>query len=164
MVRPFCGMLIPFHGKCGLARSQAEISLAPNGSNTWAMSHITRRASNGCLNRRRHQLQHPFPDHSQSKPFRSNSIAELHRHPAWRGKQNSNQAGREPNSFLGLPLKVVEPATSRERVIGVLKLEDILPSPNHPEPYFTEQDEILVGMMAHIIALSINTTTANQVI
>ena len=42
--------------------------------------------------------------------------------------------------------------TSKEKVIGVLKVEDIVPSSRHPEKFFTDQDELLVTMMANVIA------------
>jgi hypothetical protein len=96
----------------------------------------------------------------QGEWIRANSTDELHRTPGWLGKQNQRQGGREPYSFLGLPLKIMDLSAGRERVIGVLKIEDIVPSPDHPEPYFTDQDIVLVGMMANVIALSINTATA----
>ena len=77
------------------------------------------------------------------------SREELHQHPAHWGKYNKEQGGREPNAFLGIPLKFLE-ATGTEKVIGVLKIEDIR-SPHHREPYFTDQDIILAEMMGSIV-------------
>jgi starch synthase len=89
---------------------------------------------------------------------RANSIQELHDSPGWVGKQNPLQEKREPNSFLGLPLKVRERFTDKEEIIGVLKVEDIKPSENHPEAIFTDQDVLLVTMMANVIATVISNT------
>ena len=92
---------------------------------------------------------------------RANSLDELHHTPGWAGKQNIEQ-GREPNSFLGVPLKVVDSITERENVIGVLKVEDIRASQDHPEERFTDQDLVLVTMMANVIATVIQSTRAGE--
>jgi GAF domain-containing protein len=93
--------------------------------------------------------------------FRANSLQELFNHPAWKGK-HPNEDRREPNSFLGLPLKVVDRFTSKEKVIGVLKVEEIVPSESHPERFFTDQDVLLVTMMANIIATVIYNTRRGE--
>jgi|GEM_PF-28149 len=90
--------------------------------------------------------------------FRANSLEELRRHPKWLGKHNPGQGSREPDSFLGMPLRVVDRYTSKEKVIGVLKVEDIVPSPSHPDNFFTDQDVALVGMMANVIATVVYNT------
>lgn len=77
-------------------------------------------------------------------------MEELHKHSEWAGKHTLDQGGREPNAFLGIPLKFIGAGGSPE-IIGVLKVEDIRPSPRHPEPYFTEQDQVLVEMMGNVI-------------
>ena len=92
---------------------------------------------------------------------RANSIEELHKSPGWKGQQNPGQGGREPNSFLGLPLKVRDRFTNKEEIIGVLKVEDIVPSENHPEKIFTDQDVLLVTMMANVIATVVYNTQAS---
>jgi starch synthase len=94
----------------------------------------------------------------KGKPFRAGSKAELMKHPNWKGKQDPNQDNRQPNSYLGLPLKVVDRATKRDKVIGVLKVEDIVPSEKHPEAFFTDQDVLLVTMMANVIATVVYNT------
>jgi hypothetical protein len=72
--------------------------------------------------------------------------------------QNAGQNKREPRSFLGLPLKVIDRYSSKEKVIGVLKIEDIQRSEQHPEPLFTDQDVQLVKMMANVIATVVYNT------
>ncbi|MBN1487594.1 MAG: GAF domain-containing protein [Anaerolineae bacterium] len=99
---------------------------------------------------------------AKGKLFRANDLNALHEHPAWAGKQNPGQRGREPRSFLGLPLKVVDRYTGKEKVIGVLKVEDIVPSPKHPEAIFTDQDVLLVTMMANIIAVVVYNTQVSD--
>ena len=69
---------------------------------------------------------------------------------------------REPNSFLGLPLRVHDRTTDRDKVIGVLKVENIARSVNHPEAYFTDQDELLVTMMANVIATVIDSVRQGE--
>ena len=90
-------------------------------------------------------------------PFKANSVADLQQHPQWAGKYNVGQGGREPNAFLGIPLKVIATG-GREEIIGVLKVEDVRPGPRHPEAYFTAQDQLLVEMMGNIIATVIQNT------
>jgi starch synthase len=96
------------------------------------------------------------------RSFRANSLEELKKHSAWKGKQNSGQGDREPQAFLGLPLRVVDRVTGKEKVIGVLKIEDIVRTSGHPEPYFTDQDELLVTMMANVIATVVHNTQTGQ--
>ena len=84
------------------------------------------------------------------QPFFARSTDELHRHAEWEGKYKMHQGGREPNAFLGIPLKVLVTG-AEERTIGVLKIEDIRPNPHHPESYFTDQDIILAEMMGSVI-------------
>ena len=96
------------------------------------------------------------------RPFVARTVSELKNHPEWTGRYNPFQEGRVPNSFLGLPLKgIAEDGT--EEIIGVLKIEDVRPGPRHPEPYFTEQDTILVEMMGNVIATTViqNTRLSN---
>ncbi len=96
------------------------------------------------------------------RPFVAHSANELKGHPEWTGRYNPYQEGRVPNAFLGLPLKGLA-ADGTEEIIGVLKVEDVRPSPGHPEPYFTEQDIILVEMMGNVIATTViqNTWLSN---
>ena len=89
--------------------------------------------------------------------FKANSKAELHLHPRWKGKHNAKQGDREPNAFLGIPLKVIATG-GKDEVIGVLKVEDVRQGPRHPEGYFTEQDQLLVEMMGNVIATVIQNT------
>jgi hypothetical protein len=84
--------------------------------------------------------------------IRANNLEELHWNPAWRGKYNPYQNNREPNSFLGVPLKVENRLSETQEIIGVLKVEDIVPTEGHPESTFTDQDVLLVNMMANIIS------------
>jgi starch synthase len=88
----------------------------------------------------------------QGELFRANDLDELHKHPAWKGKQNPGQGGQEPASFLGVPLKVKERFTGNDKVIGVLKIEDLQPDSDHPDAFFNNQDVLLVEMMANVIA------------
>ena len=97
------------------------------------------------------------------RPVRTNSWEELHRHPAWKGIHTQTYGGREPNSFLGLPLLVTDRYDQRNKVIGVLKIENIARSSSHPEPYFTDQDELLVAAMANVIATVLYNTQVSQV-
>lgn len=87
----------------------------------------------------------------EGERFVAHSVDELHRHPEWQGKYKMDQGGREPNAFLGIPLRVLVDGGDEE-TIGVLKIEDIHPDPRHPETYFTEQDIILAQMMGSVIA------------
>ena len=95
------------------------------------------------------------------KPFRAKTLAELHAHPAWRGRHD-HLLGKEPNSFLGLPLLVTDRFSGDEKVIGVLKVENIAKSNEHPEPYFTDQDQLLVTMMANVIATVLYNTQVGR--
>jgi starch synthase len=96
----------------------------------------------------------------EGRVVRATTLEELHAYPAWKGVHT--RGGREPNSFLGLPLLVTDRFTRRRKVIGVLKVENIAPTPNHPEPYFTDQDELLVTMMANVIATVLYNAQVSQ--
>ena len=98
----------------------------------------------------------------EGQPFKANSVTELHKHTHWAGKHNPGQGDKEPNAFLGIPLKVIATG-GREEVIGVLKVEDIRRSSRHPEAYFTEQDQVLVEMMGNVIATVIQNTRLSDI-
>lgn len=94
------------------------------------------------------------------------TLAELHDSPGWEGKMNRDQ-GQEPESFLGVPLTITELGAgdlrgARKRTIGVLKVEDIQVTASHKEPFFTEQDILLVQMMANFIATVIENTRQGE--
>jgi signal transduction protein with GAF and PtsI domain len=96
----------------------------------------------------------------EGQSFKANNNDELHAHEEWAGKQNPLQGNREPNAFLGIPLKATVQGVMQ--VIGVLKVEDIRLSSRHPESYFTEQDELLVEMMGNVITTVILNTRLND--
>ena len=98
----------------------------------------------------------------EGKLIKANSVAELQQHPQWAGRHRVEQGGREPNTFLGIPLKIITTG-GREEVIGVLKVEEIHPSPRHPEAYFTEQDQLLVEMMGNVITTVIQNTHESEI-
>jgi starch synthase len=98
----------------------------------------------------------------RDETFRARNKTELQAHPNWKGKHDSDQGGRVADSWLGLPLRVVDRSTGQNKVIGVLKVEDIVPSENHPEKFFTDQDELLVTMMANVIATVIYNTRQGE--
>ena len=57
-----------------------------------------------------------------NEKFRADTLEELNKHPNYKGKHTHQQEGqREPKSFLGLPLRVVDRDSEREKVIGVLE-------------------------------------------
>ena len=62
-----------------------------------------------------------------------------------------------------MPLLVTDRYDQRNKVIGVLKIENIARSSSHPEPYFTDQDELLVSVMANVIATVLYNTQLSQV-
>ena len=86
---------------------------------------------------------------------------ELHAHTAWKGKHT--HAGWSRAEFLpGLAAARHGSFQRKSKVIGVLKMENIARSLNHPEPYFTDQDELLVTMMANVIATALYNTQVSQ--
>ena len=97
----------------------------------------------------------------EGRSFKADKVDELRQHPQWRGKYITVQGKREPNAFLGIPLKIITTG-AREEVIGVLKVEDVRPSPRHPEAYFTEQDQLLVEMMSNVITTVIQNTHESE--
>ena len=92
----------------------------------------------------------------EGKEVLANTLEALRSHPAHKGKQDAKQGGRKPSAFLGVPLHVAE------RVIGVLKVENIRASLSHPEERFTEQDVWLVTMMANVIATVVSVTREGE--
>jgi len=77
----------------------------------------------------------------EGKIFKADSLEELHKPGVWAGKTRNLQ-GKEPNAYLGIPLKI------KEQVIGVLKFEDR----NKPSAVFNDEDVRLGEMMANVIA------------
>ncbi len=98
----------------------------------------------------------------KGRHVRANSLQELREHPTWKGKQNNRQGNKEPDTFLGVPLKIKERFSEKERVIGVLKVEEIIPSASHPGEVFTDQDVALVTMMASVIAAVVFNTQVGE--
>ncbi|RPI95888.1 MAG: GAF domain-containing protein, partial [Chloroflexi bacterium] len=77
--------------------------------------------------------------------FKADSTEELHSNQgkAWQGKYKKLQRNREPNAFLGIPLKV------GNLTMGVLKLEDRVDSDSEK---FSDEDVLLGSMMGNVIA------------
>jgi starch synthase len=75
--------------------------------------------------------------------FKADSTQALH-NEHWRGRYKDRQGDREPNAYLGIPLRV------EGRTIGVLKLEDRI-SPPAPMT-FSAEDQLLGEMMGNVIA------------
>ncbi|MCL4868912.1 MAG: GAF domain-containing protein [Anaerolineae bacterium] len=84
--------------------------------------------------------------------FKADSLQELHEKSPWHGKHMSLQKGREPNAFLGIPLKIMDRTSGKEQIIGVLKLEDRDEKLPPDQPTFSDEDMRLGEMMANTIA------------
>jgi starch synthase len=97
----------------------------------------------------------------EGRIFKADSLEELHGHPAWAGKTKDLQ-GREPNAYLGIPLKIVDRKSNEEHVIGVLKFEDRKESWSRHSFIFTEEDVHLGKMMANIIATVVYNTQLSE--
>ncbi len=68
------------------------------------------------------------------------------------GKYDHLQEGKRPTSFYGLPLKV----EGRTQPIGVLKVESLRERP------FTNEDRLLIEMMANVVATVIDITRQGE--
>jgi starch synthase len=81
----------------------------------------------------------------EGKIFKADSKEELHSKygNVWKGKFKKLQKDREPNAFLGIPLKV------GNLTIGILKLEDRVGSSLE---IFSNEDVLLGSMMGNVIA------------
>ena len=79
-----------------------------------------------------------------NRPFLASSLTELRQRGGGsdRGTYDHLQGNNQPQSFYGLPLNVV----GRDEAIGVLKLESLKPRA------FTEEDILLIQMMANVIS------------
>jgi starch synthase len=91
------------------------------------------------------------------KTFKADSLEDLHKVTSWKGKHKNIQGGREPNAFLGIPLKYKDRLSGKDQVIGVLKLED-REGKQTPHSVFTDEDMLLGEMMANVIATVIQNT------
>jgi starch synthase len=89
------------------------------------------------------------------------SLDALHKHPGWQGRYKKRQGDREPNCFLGIPLKVTDRHSGTAKVIGVLKLED-RPKRQDVGPIFNDEDQRLSEMMANVIATVVYNTQLGQ--
>ena len=81
----------------------------------------------------------------EGKIFKADSTDELHSKygKVWKGKFKELQNDREPNAFLGIPLKV------GNLTIGILKLED---REGSASKVFSDEDVLLGSMMGNVIA------------
>jgi GAF domain-containing protein len=81
------------------------------------------------------------------------SFAEMRSHPKYRGKYDEQiwgpNADREKETFLGIPI------TIGDKVIGVWKLANISATPEHPDPYYTDEDVQLAQITSSLIAYAI---------
>lgn len=83
--------------------------------------------------------------------FSAKTREELTSHPAWKGTYDGEQykGDERCESFIGVPLIV------RDKVIGVLKAENKIPDKEHPEPYFTPDEEQSFEILANTVAIAI---------
>jgi signal transduction histidine kinase len=74
-------------------------------------------------------------------------------HPSWKGKFDAvlweDERRRQSDTLLGLPIKM------DDRIIGVLKLENIRPSDRHVDPYFTDEDVEIARALCSLLAYAI---------
>ena len=72
--------------------------------------------------------------------------------PIASGPQGQVPSRPRSKFFPWAAARVHDRSTNRDKIIGVLKVENVSRSVNHPEAYFTDQDQLLVTMMANVIA------------
>jgi signal transduction histidine kinase len=80
------------------------------------------------------------------------SRAELIKHPKYTGKYDNIIWGDKPDqkeTFIGIPI------TSLDKVIAVWKVSNIHPKPDHPEPYYTDEDEQIARVLSSFLAFVI---------
>lgn len=86
-------------------------------------------------------------------PARADTLAALRAQgTAKRGKYDDLQGGNQPNSYYGVPLKV----SGEEDPIGVLKFE------SKRENYFSDENRLLIDMMANVIATVIHNNRQSE--
>ena len=94
----------------------------------------------GAIAKRKETINIAKPEHFQQYPHKCKYDQVMYDRP---------QAGEQCRCVLGVPLllRTNAPDRDRFRVIGVLKLENVMQTPAHKEAYFTERDvEIVEGI------------------
>ncbi|KJU82374.1 stage II sporulation protein E, partial [Candidatus Magnetobacterium bavaricum] len=83
--------------------------------------------------------------------FSAKSFDEIKKHPAWLGKHDTPEysEGDKCTSLIVVPLIV------NMESLGVIKAENKIPDQQHPEGYFSEQDEYDLQIFANTIAVAI---------
>lgn len=87
--------------------------------------------------------------------FSAKSFDEIKEHPAWLGRYDTLECseGDKCTSLIIVPLIV------KTESLGVIKAENKISTPQHPESYFSEQDEHDLQAIANIIAVAIESLT-----
>ena len=86
----------------------------------------------------------------EGKTVVADSSTALRQQPHWLGKYIGSDRP-EPETFLGIPLTVIDRISRGRRVIGVLKLVDKRPHPFR-SPVFDDEDVHLGEMIANLLA------------
>jgi len=72
------------------------------------------------------------------------------KHPNWIGKYDEKvwpfQKAAASDTLLGVPIQI------EDRTIGVWKVENVRPSANHPDSYFTDEDTQLLRVLSAFLA------------
>ncbi len=85
------------------------------------------------------------------KRYSATNRTELSTHPAWKGKFEKQQftGDTKPYSFIGVPL------ISSDKVVGVLRADNRIPTDEHPEEYFTTEEQQCFEILANTAAVAI---------
>lgn len=83
------------------------------------------------------------------KSFSAKNREELTSHRAWSGKYDDQQYSGDDvcNTFYGVPL------ITNDKSIGVIKIENKQPGFNHPESYFTQEEQYIVDILSTVVAI-----------
>lgn len=87
--------------------------------------------------------------------FSARTRNELTSHYAWKGKYDGQQykGDEQCQSFIGVPLLI------RDEVIGVLKAENKITNRDHPESYFTIEEEQVFEILSNMAAIVVRNAT-----
>jgi signal transduction histidine kinase len=81
------------------------------------------------------------------------SLAEMRSHPSYLGRYDAEiwgpDADHDRETFLGVPI------TIGDKVIGLWKISNVSATPDHPDPYYTDEDVQLAQIISSLIAYAI---------
>lgn len=89
---------------------------------------------------------------ASGEPLNFQTYSAMRNHPCWKGKFDTSiwpGSPSRPRNLLGLPIAL------GSHVLGIWKVENLTPSPHHPEEFFTSQDVETARVLSAFLAYAV---------